>query len=107
RFAVALVRQRGLSVALFDSMLEDPECGFAGAVARYRPRVVAVYEDNFNFLTKMCLSRMRRVALGMIDLAKTAGAQVVINGSDASDHVEEYLQAGADFVLLGEAERTV
>jgi radical SAM superfamily enzyme YgiQ (UPF0313 family) len=106
-YAAALLRQRGFSVALFDSMLEDPERGFAGAVARCRPRVVAVYEDNFNFLTKMCLSRMRRVALGMIDLAKTAGAQVVINGSDSSDHVDEYLQAGADFVLLGEAERTV
>jgi radical SAM superfamily enzyme YgiQ (UPF0313 family) len=106
-YAAALLRQRGFSVALFDSMLEDPERGFAGAVARYRPRVVAVYEDNFNFLSKMCLSRMRRVALGMIDLAKAAGAQVVVNGSDSSDHVEEYLQAGADFVLLGEAEWTV
>ena len=39
-------------------------------VARTRPRIVAIYEDNFNFLSKMCLSRMREIAFGMIDVAR-------------------------------------
>ncbi len=106
-YAAALLRERGYSVAVFDSMLEDPERGFAAAVARHKPRVVAVYEDNFNYLSKMCLSRMRQVAFGMIGLAKGAGAKVIVNGSDSSDRVEEYLQRGADFILLGEAEWTL
>jgi anaerobic magnesium-protoporphyrin IX monomethyl ester cyclase len=106
-YAASLLRQRGLSVAVFDSMLEDPECGFPEAVARYRPRVVAIYEDNFNFLSKMCLSRMREVAYGMIDIAKASGARIVVNGSDSSDHSQEYLRQGADYVLLGEAEWTL
>jgi anaerobic magnesium-protoporphyrin IX monomethyl ester cyclase len=106
-YAAALLRAQGYSVAVFDSMLENPERGFPAAIARHKPRVVAIYEDNFNYLSKMCLSRMREVAFGMIDAARATGAKVVVNGSDASDHVEEYLRRGADFVLLGEAEWTL
>lgn len=106
-YASALLRQRGFSVALFDSMLEDPERGFAAAVARHRPRIVAIYEDNFNFLSKMCLTRMRQVAFSMLEEARAAGATVVVNGSDSSDNVEEYLGAGFDYILLGEAEWTL
>jgi len=106
-YAAALLRQHGFSVALFDSMLEDPERGFPAALARHRPRVVAVYEDNFNFLSKMCLTRMREVAFGMAEAARAAGAKVVVNGSDASDHVADYLLRGFDFALLGEAEWTL
>jgi anaerobic magnesium-protoporphyrin IX monomethyl ester cyclase len=106
-YAAALLRRSGFSVALFDSMLENPEQGFPEALARHRPRVVAIYEDNFNFLSKMCLTRMRRVAFGMIDAAKAYGSKVVLNGSDASDHTQEYLERGADYVLLGEAEGTL
>jgi len=106
-YAAALLRQHGFSVALFDSMLEDPERGFPAALARHRPRLVAVYEDNFNFLSKMCLTRMREVAFGMAEAARAAGAQVVVNGSDASDHVADYLGRGFDFALLGEAEWTL
>jgi len=106
-YAAALLRDRGFSVALFDSMLRTPEETFSDVVTRTRPRVVAIYEDNFNFLSKMCLSRMREIAFGMINAARAAGAKVVVNGSDASDHCAEYLNRGADFVLLGEAEWTL
>ena len=85
-YAAALLRQKGFSVAVFDSMLENPEQGFPEVFRRTRPRVVAIYEDNFNFLSKMCLSRMRQVAFAMIDTARAAGSKVVVNGSDASDH---------------------
>jgi radical SAM superfamily enzyme YgiQ (UPF0313 family) len=106
-YAAALLRQKGFSVALFDSMLENPEKGFPEAVARTKPKVVAIYEDNFNFLSKMCLTRMRQIAFGMIDEARAFGSKVVVNGSDASDHISEYLERGANFVLLGEAEWTL
>src|SRR5215472_2364223 len=100
-YAAALLRHHGYSVALFDAMLENPERGFPEALARHRPRIVAIYEDNFNFLSKMCLSRMRQVAYGMLEAARAAGATVAVNGSDPSDHTEEYLRRGFDFVLLG------
>jgi radical SAM superfamily enzyme YgiQ (UPF0313 family) len=106
-YAAALLREQGFSVALFDTMLEDPERGFPDALRRHRPRVVALYEDNFNFLSKMCLTRMRQLAYGMMEAARHGAAAVVVNGSDASDHTGDYLQHGANFVLTGEAEWTL
>ena len=106
-YAAALLRQHGFSVALFDTMLEDPERSFRASLARHRPQVVAIYEDNFNFLSKMCLTRMREVAFGMLEEARQYGAVVVANGSDASDHIEEYLQRGFSYVLLREGEHTL
>ena len=106
-YAAALLRDRGYSVTLFDSMLENPEENFSQVLARTQPRIVAIYEDNFNFLSKMCLGRMRQVAFSMIDAAAASGATIVVNGSDASDHCEDYLERGAHYVLLGEAEWTL
>lgn len=106
-YAAALLRQKGFSVALFDSMLNDPAEGFPEALRKHRAKVVVIYEDNFNFLSKMCLSRMREVAFEMIDAARMAGATVVVHGSDSSDHCAEYLARGADYVLVGEAEWTL
>ncbi len=106
-YAASLLRQKGLTVALFDAMLEPPEQGFVEAVARTKPKLIAIYEDDFNFLTKICLSRMRQVAFTMIEAARRCGAKIVVHGSDASDHVPEYLERGADCVLLGEAEWTM
>jgi anaerobic magnesium-protoporphyrin IX monomethyl ester cyclase len=103
-YAAALLRSAGISVALFDSMLNDPEREFEAALAEHRPRLVVVYEDNFNFLSKMCLTRMRAVAYQMLEASHHAGAQVLVNGSDASDHAEQYLKNGFLGVLLGEAE---
>ena len=39
--------------------------------------------------------------------AREAGATVIAHGSDATDHAREYLQNGADFVLVGEAEQSL
>jgi radical SAM superfamily enzyme YgiQ (UPF0313 family) len=106
-YAAALLRRHGFSVAMFDTMLEDPKPGFPAALARHQPRVVVIYEDNFNFLSKMCLTRMREVAFEMADAARLAQSTVVANGPDASDHLGEYLRRGFDYVLLGEAEWTL
>jgi anaerobic magnesium-protoporphyrin IX monomethyl ester cyclase len=106
-YAAAVLRELGISVAVFDTMLNDPEQEFQAALDRHHPALVVVYEDNFNFLSKMCLSRMREVAFQILAASRRAGAAVLINGSDASDHVEPYLRGGFRCVLLGEAEFTL
>jgi anaerobic magnesium-protoporphyrin IX monomethyl ester cyclase len=106
-YAAALLRRSGFSVALFDSMLQDPQAGFREALAQHHPKIVAIYEDNFNFLSKMCLTRMREIAFGMIDAAQAHGSTVVVNGSDASDRDRDYLDRGADYLILGEGEETL
>jgi anaerobic magnesium-protoporphyrin IX monomethyl ester cyclase len=106
-YAAALLRSAGISVALFDTMLTNPEDSFQAALEQNNPKIVVVYEDNFNFLSKMCLTRMRDVAYGMLETSLRAGATVLVNGSDASDHAADYLEKGFRCVLLGEAEWTL
>lgn len=106
-YAAALLRRAGISVAVFDTMLNDPEIEFESALRRLKPLIVVVFEDNFNFLSKMCLTRMREVAYHILENSLRAGATVLVNGSDASDHALEYLQRGFRCVLLAEAEWTL
>ncbi len=105
--AAACLRQRGYEVALFDPTLEPVERGFEAALKRHRPRLVAVCEDNFNFLTKMCLLRNREVAQWMAHIAQLNGIPAIANGSDATDHAEEYLRAGFECVIPGELEQGI
>lgn len=106
-YAASALRVGNISVAVFDTMLEAAEPGFANALNRLRPRIVVIYEDDFNFLSKMCLTRMREVAFQLARQAREAGAVVMAHGSDATDQAELYLHNGVDFVLLGEAEQTL
>ena len=106
-YAAAALREAGFSVAVFDTMLSDPEEGLPAAVAYHRPKIVAVYEDDFNFLTKMCLTRMREVAREIASVAGSIGAETIVHGSDATDHPELFLDYGFGYVLRGEAEQTL
>jgi radical SAM superfamily enzyme YgiQ (UPF0313 family) len=106
-YAASALREGNISVAVFDTMLEDPEAGFINALKQSRPRIVAIYEDDFNFLSKMCLTRMRELAWQLAREAHKAGAVVIAHGSDATDQAEAYLCEGVDFVLRGEAEQTL
>ena len=106
-YAATALRESGISAAVFDPMLEDPVRGFPQMLRRQKPRIFAIYEDDFNFLSKMCLTRMRELTWQLAHAAQKAGAIVIAHGSDATDHAKEYLQNGADFVLVGEAEQSL
>ena len=105
--AAAVLRERGHEVALFDAMLADGMEAFGASLAATRPSVVAIVEDTFNYITKMCTVRLREATIEMIAAARTRGCRVLVNGSDATDHPARYLDAGADVVLLGEGELTL
>ena len=103
----AVLREQGHAVTLFDAMLADGVEDFRGALAASRPTVVAIVEDSFNYVTKMCTLRLREATTEMIAAARERGCRVVVHGSDATDHPARYLNAGADAVLLGEPEGTL
>jgi anaerobic magnesium-protoporphyrin IX monomethyl ester cyclase len=106
-YAASYLRARGYDVALFDAMLAASEDEWAAALDRHQPRYAVLYEDNFNYLSKMCLLRMREAARRMIALAKARGCTVILCGADATDHADDYVAHGADFVLIGEGEVTL
>ena len=100
----SLLRTQGHEVALFDATFAAGVEDFDVALDAHRPSVVAVMEDNFNFLTKMCTTGRRDSALAMIAAARARGCQVAVNGPDVADNPAIYLAAGADAVALGEGE---
>lgn len=105
--AAAVLREHGIPVALFDPTLVSPTEGFDTALRVHKPDLVVICEDDFNFLSKMCLARNRELAFQMSEWARQHGAPIVVHGSDSSDHVTEYLRAGFDAVLIGEVEDTL
>jgi len=106
-YAAAVTRERGFSVALFDSMLAGSEEDLRQALVLHQPRVLVIYDDDFNYLTKMCLTRMREAAQRMAMMASQSGCTVIVHGSDAVDHVEKYAAFGVSYVVCGEGERTL
>ncbi len=106
-YAASYIREKGYDVALFDAMLADSEEEWAKSLDEHMPQYAVIFEDNFNYLSKMCLLRMREAAFTMIGMAKSRGCVVILCGADATDHCVEYLEHGADYVLLGEGEGTL
>jgi anaerobic magnesium-protoporphyrin IX monomethyl ester cyclase len=106
-YAASYLRSLGYEIALFDAMLAESEAPWGEALDRAKPRFAVLYEDNFNYLSKMCLLRMREAAFQMIAMARERGCTVIVAGSDATDHAEMYLAKGAHFVVRGEGEHTL
>jgi anaerobic magnesium-protoporphyrin IX monomethyl ester cyclase len=108
-YAASMLRRSGYDVALFDAMLAmgTVEEELAEALDRHRPRFVAIYEDSFNFLTKMCLGHAREAACRMSRLARERGITVLAAGSDLTDHPQPYFEAGVAYGLGGEADHTL
>src|SRR3990172_5447739 len=72
-YVASYARSKGYSVALFDAMLAESEDEWLSALERHKPKYAVIFEDNFNYLSKMCLSRMRQAAFTMIEMAKARG----------------------------------
>jgi radical SAM superfamily enzyme YgiQ (UPF0313 family) len=106
-FAAALMREQGYEAALFDAMLADSEAEWEASLEKYQPRFAVLFEDNFNYLSKMCLLNMRQAAFKMSRMAKGRGIPVIVCGADATDHYAVYLSEGADYVIIGEGEETL
>ena len=103
-YAAAVMRECGFEVQLFDTALKNSPAEILPALEQGKPDYLVIYDDGFNYLTKMCLTRMREAAFEMAKMGKAQGCTVIVNSSDATDHYAEYLEQGADFVIPGEGE---
>src|SRR5690606_28342039 len=101
------LRQKGHSVAVFDSMLSTGPEEWKKSLARYKPRYAVLFEDSFNYLSKMCILRMRDAAFEMIAAAREQECIVIVHGSDVTNHNREYLAKRAHYVLKSEGEFTL
>lgn len=105
-YAAALMRSKGYDVSLFDTNLVHAAAELQDHLST-APDFLVIYDDGFNYLSKMCLTVMREAALEMIRMARPTVKHIIVCSSDSTDHPATYLEAGADFIILGEGELTL
>ncbi len=99
-------QELGLEAEFYDVMFDATTEGLIDAIQEYQPDVFILYDDDFNFLTKMCLENMREAIFEVLAKAPKNGL-FIAHGSDASDQAEKYLNAGFDVVVHRNAEKTI
>src|SRR6185436_19979392 len=77
-YAASMMRENGYKVSLFDTMFSQKPEEISSALDTH-PDFFVIYDDGFNYLTKMCLTNMREAAFKMIKLAKEKGCVVIVS----------------------------
>lgn len=103
-YSASYMRSLNHQVDLFDVGLQNNSQGIIEILENEHPDYLIIYDDGFNYLTKMCLTNMREESFKMIEYTKRYNIKIIVSSSDSTDHYDLYLHAGADVVLLGEGE---
>ncbi len=90
------LKSKGYAVQVFDATFSRME-DFATVIARERPALVGIYT---NLMTKFNV-------LKMISICQTHGVRVVLGGPEPPYYAQEYLEHGADVIVVGEGELTL
>lgn len=106
-YAATMLKSLGFEIVFFDSMLAGSTDEAQKKIKELKPDVLLIYDDEFNYLTKMCLSNMRKAALNLISTAKELDIPVMVYSSDASDFSTPYFNEGCDVIIYGEGEITL
>ncbi|WP_394747364.1 B12-binding domain-containing radical SAM protein [Spongiimicrobium salis] len=106
-YAASLMQKEGYRVDLFDTNLLDNPMTIRPKLEEQKPKYLVLYDDGFNYLTKMCLTTMREAAFKMLAIGKEHQCITIVCSSDATDHYEKYIKEGADYVIQGEGEMTL
>lgn len=106
-YAAAVLREKGYDIHFFDTIFcSGPEAIF-NTLSKFQGGIFIICDDGFNYLTKMCLVNMREACFAMIKKAKEEGFTILVSSSDATDHWQDYLNVGADAIVIGEPEQTI
>lgn len=90
------LREKGFEVEVFDSTFSSPQELFR-ILQTEAPSVLGIYA---NLMT-------RKKVIEIVAVAKEAGWKVVVGGPEPGAYINEYLNAGADVVVVGEGEITM
>ncbi len=92
----AYLKQKNFAVEIFDSTFAEKN-QFVDLLITKKPKLVGIYS---NLMTKFNV-------LEMIRQAKTQNCIVIVGGPDPPYYAEQYLDFGADVVVIGEGEETL
>src|SRR6266568_81573 len=95
-YICAHLRRKGIQTEVFDSTFST------------RQQLFDAIQDGPPSVLGVCANLMtRNNVVDILRRAKDAGWQTIVGGPDPGAYIEEYLDAGADFVVLGEGEVTL
>jgi anaerobic magnesium-protoporphyrin IX monomethyl ester cyclase len=106
-YAASCLRNHFPGTRFCDPMFWDGPEEFVPVIEEVKPKILVIYDDGFNYLTKMCLSNMREAAFRMMEIARESTRWIIVCSSDANDNYQLYFDRGADFCILGEGEITI
>jgi radical SAM superfamily enzyme YgiQ (UPF0313 family) len=92
----AFIKRHGYTVEVYDSTFGDRN-GFLQRLDASRPAILGIYT---NLMT-------RRPVIDLMRAARERGWTVVLGGPEAANYPAEYLDAGADVIVVGEGEATM
>jgi radical SAM superfamily enzyme YgiQ (UPF0313 family) len=95
-YICAHLRQKGMDVEVFDSTFSTRQ-QLLDALQSGPPSVLGIYA---NLMT-------RSNVIDILRCAKDAGWKTIVGGPEPGAYIENYLDAGADFVVIGEGEVTL
>ncbi|MGA8428249.1 MAG: radical SAM protein [Candidatus Sulfotelmatobacter sp.] len=95
-YICAHLRRKGFEIAVFDSTFSSRQQLF-DVIKKGPPSVLGIYA---NLMTRTNVVEILRYA-------KTSGWQTIVGGPEPGAYIEEYLDAGADVVVVGEGEVTM
>ena len=98
-YAASVLKQSGVDVSFYDPMFSQSPDQILKRLRQEKPSILVIYDDGFNYLTKMCLSNMRASAFRMIELGQELFLKIIVYSSDAIDNYARYLEKGVDFVI--------
>jgi anaerobic magnesium-protoporphyrin IX monomethyl ester cyclase len=90
------LKARGFDVGLFDTTFTNKDA-FKRYIEAERPPIVGIYT---NLMTKLNI-------LPMIGWCKAVGAKVVVGGPEPPHYADQFLDAGAEVVVISEGELTL
>ncbi len=90
------LRSKGFDVDVFDSTFSSPQ-DLIRHLQTETPSVLGVYA---NLMT-------RKRVVEIVRIAREAGWKTIVGGPEPGAYVREYLDAGADVVVIGEGEITI
>ena len=105
--ALSFLQSQNVDTTFYDVALDSSTAKAQKEIEQAKATIVIIYDDGFNYLTKMCLTNMRNACFELIKSAKINGAKVIVSSSDSTDHANLYHAEGADVVILGEAEHAL
>src|SRR6476661_8571474 len=77
-YAASVMRNLGHTVVFFDNMFARTADEIFPLLEKEQPDIFIIYDDGFNYLTKMCLTNMRNAAFAMAAQASRKGCKVII-----------------------------